>query len=115
MKEKQPTPPNHPEVAVLFSRLSDLTPREMAEALCQLEILKTFPRYFASPPPGGEDQSRLFFSRGIKKEMEGIYLGLARHLEARSLGSQDLMNAIFEFLERTLHSLIKIPHLISMN
>jgi hypothetical protein len=105
----------HPEVMALLGRLSDMQPEAMAEALCHLELLKTFPESYDGFRGKGPHQSKIYFSRGLKKEMEKIYMELARHLQARSDGSQDLMNAIFEFLDETLSSLLKVPHLISMN
>jgi hypothetical protein len=108
-------PSKHPEVLALFARLSGLNPKAMAEALCHLEILKTFPQTYDKFLGVKDDQSKTYFSRGIKKEMEKIYMGLARHLQARSQGSHDLMNAIFDFLDATLSSLMEVPNLISMN
>lgn len=105
----------HPEVAALLGSLSDLEPKAMAEALCNLELLRTFPESYDSFMGMGPHQSKIYFSRGLKKEMERIYMELARHLQARSNGSQDLMNAIFDFLDDTLSSLLEVPHLISMN
>ena len=105
----------HPEVLALFARLGDLEPRAMAEALCHLELLKAFPKNYEIFLGVKEEQSRTCFSRGLKKEMEKIYMELARHLQQRSHGSQDLMNAIFDFLDETLSFLLEVPNLISMN
>jgi hypothetical protein len=112
----EPESLKHPEVAALFARLGELNPQAMAAALCHLEALKTFPLSFGSRHPAMHKGPYLTgFSREMKREMEKIYLELARHLQARSCGSQDLMNAIFEFLDQTLSSLLSVPHLISMN
>jgi hypothetical protein len=115
VETREEEPFKHPEVLALFARLGDLEPKAMAEALCHLELLKTFPGNYEKIFSGKEDQSKTFFSRGLKKEMEKIYMELARHLQARSQGSQDLMNAIFDFLDDTLSFLLEVPHLISMN
>ena len=105
----------HPEIRALMARLTEMDPRELAEALFHLESFKDFPHIFTNVSRRSHDQSKLFFSRGLKSEMESIYLDLAEHLRKRSEGSVDLMNAVFEFLGKTLLSFIDVPYLTSMN
>lgn len=98
-----------------MSRLQDITPKELAQALFHLEIKKELPQLYLQLPPQIVNHTQLYFSRGIKKEMESIYLELAKHLEVKSRGSVDLMNHVFELLQKTLNSLVEVPHFISMN
>jgi hypothetical protein len=105
----------HPEIRALMGRLTEMEPRELAEALFHLESFKDFPQIFTNVSRRSQDQTKLYFSRGLKNEMESIYLDLAKHLRKRSEGSVALMNAVFEFLGKTLLSFIDVPYLTSMN
>ncbi len=105
----------HPEVQNLFSRLVDIGPQEWAEALLHLESFQNHFGLFLKLPLSCLDGSKLYFSRGLKDEIESIYLELARHLRSKSSGSVDLMNAVFEFFTKTLSELARSPILLSMN
>lgn len=108
---------HHPEVRALMLRLMELEPKDLAMALYHLETFKEAPYLsrYRSNLESTKDQTQMFFSRGVKEEVEAIYLDLARHLKSRSKGSHDLMNAVFEFLGKTLNSMVDVPHLVSMN
>ena len=106
----------HPEVRALLARLTELEPKDLAMALYHLETIKEVPYLsFHRPQFNSKMETQIYFSRGLKKEIEEIYLDLARHLKSRSKGSQDLMNAVFDFLGKTLTSMIEVPYLVSMN
>ena len=106
---------DHPEIIALMERLDDIEPKELAEALYHIESLKEFPHIFTSTLSQLVEEDKIYFSRGLKQEMETIYLELAKHLRSRSKGSIDLMNAVFDFLGKTLTSFMEVPHLISLN
>lgn len=106
---------DHPEVIELMERLDEIAPHEMAQALYHIESLKEFPQLFNPSLLREGEESRIYFSRGLKQEIESIYLELAKHLRCRSNGSIDLMNAVFDFLGKTLASFLEVPSLISMN
>ncbi len=106
----------HPEITALMARLTELEPKELALALYHLETFKEAPYLSCYQAHVDlEQNTQLFFSRGLKQEFEAIYLDLARHLKSRSKGSHDLMNAVFDFLGKTLTSMIDVPYLVSMN
>jgi len=106
---------DHPEIRALMARLSEITPIDMARALYHLESFSKIPQIFMKSPQGVLEETQMYFSRGLKSEVEEIYLELAKHLRAKSRGSVDLMNAVFDFFSQTLHTMVEIPHLISMN
>lgn len=104
------------EIEALVSRLQDLCPEEMAKALITLEFHKKFSQAFRGYSAAlAQDPTALFFSRGLKHEIQTIYLELARHLKAKNHGATELMNQVFEFFGDTLKSLMKVPNLISNN
>jgi len=104
------------EIEDLLSRLQDLCPDEMAKALCTIEFHKKLSQAFLNHNAAMEqDPTLLFFSRGLKKEIQTIYLELARHLKAKNHGANELMNQVFDFFSKTLKSLLKVPNLISNN
>ena len=104
------------EIQDLVSRLQDLCPNEMAKALITLEFHKKFSQAFRSYNAAmQQDPTPLFFSRGLKHEIQTIYLELARHLKAKNHGATDLMNQVFDFFGATLKSLLKVPNLVSNN
>ena len=104
------------EIEDLLSRLQDLCPDEMAKALCTIEFHKKFNQAFLNYNSSMEqDPTPLFFSRGLKNEIQAIYLELARHLKAKNHGANELMNQVFDFFSQTLKSLLKVPNLISNN
>lgn len=105
----------HPEVEALMGRLMELEPKEMADALYHLETLKEFPHILSRTPQTQKEETKLYFSQGLKHEMETIYLELAKHLRTQSGGAVDLMNAVFDFFSKTLKALPEVPHLFSMN
>ncbi len=112
--DTQETGQESPEVKALLARLSDIQPHEMAEALFTVETESQFPHIFAQVSGVLGDQSKMCFSRGLKNEIESIYLELAQHLRSKTPGSTDLMNEVFDFLKKTLVSLIK-TNIISLN
>ncbi len=104
------------EIADLITRLQDLCPEEMAKALITLEFHKKFSGSFqAFQQAMAQDPTPLFFSRGLKHEIQSIYLELARHLKAKNQGATDLMNQVFDFFNATLKALSKVPYLVSNN
>ena len=111
------TEPKKPiEIQDLVSRLQDLCPEEMAKALFTLEFHKQFSQAFRGYHAAmQQDPTPLFFSRGLKHEIQTIYLELARHLKAKNEGATDLMNQAFDFFGATLKSLTKVPNLVSNN
>ena len=115
IQETESPDQSHPEVQALMSRLLDIEPMEMAKALYNLESRKTFSYLYLYSPDGDEVQTDLMFSQGLKDEIESIYLELAQHLRSKSVGSVDLMNAVFDFFSETMGSITKVPWLISNN
>jgi len=104
------------EIADLINRLQDLCPEEMAKALITLEFHKKFSGSFqAFQAAIAQDPTPLFFSRGLKREIQAIYLELARHLKAKNEGASDLMNQVFDFFNATLKALSNVPNLVSNN
>ncbi|MCC6273244.1 MAG: hypothetical protein IT572_07225 [Deltaproteobacteria bacterium] len=104
------------EIEDLVSRLQDLCPEEMAKALFTLEFHKKFSQAFQGYHAAmQQDPTSLFFSRGLKHEIQTIYLELARHLKAKNAGATELMNQVFDFFGATLKSLLKVPNLVSNN
>jgi len=103
------------EIEALLDRLSDIEPKEMARALFTLEFHKEMGQVIACNPAISPDQGELFFSRGVKDEIQMIYLELAKHLKDQTHGASQLMNAIFDFFTLTMKSLVKVPHFVSSN
>jgi len=103
------------EVETLLTRLNDIEPKDMAEALFVLEFHKELGQVVARCTNAESDHSQLIFSRSMKDEIQTIYLELAKHLRAQSHGSTQLMNAVFDFFNLTLKSLVKVPLLVSSN
>jgi len=103
------------EVEALLDRLHDIEPNEMAEALFVLEFHKELGKILAKSAGPDVDLSQLFLSRGLKDEIQSIYLELAKHLKAQSYGANQLMNAVFDFFTHTIKSLVKVPHFLSSN
>lgn len=104
------------EIEDLMTRLQDLCPEEMAKALITLEFHKKFSGSFqAFQTAMAQDPTPLFFSRGLKREIQAIYLELARHLKAKNQGATDLMNQVFDFFNATLKALSNVPNLVSNN
>ncbi len=103
------------DIEALLARLSDIEPKEMAEALCTIEFHKELNKMLARHPAVDLDLTKLFFSRGLKDEIQAIYLELAKHLRAESHGASNLMNAVFDFFSSTIKSLLKVPHFFSNN
>lgn len=105
----------HPEIRALMSRVGEIEPKALAEAFYHLESTKEFPHLFVKNHSLRAEETQIYFSRGLKNEIESIYLELAKHLESKTQGSLDLMNAIFDLFTDTLASLVKIPYLASPN
>lgn len=103
------------EIEDLLSRLHDIEPEEMAKALFTLEFHNTLGNVLAKSSSVFSDQSELFFSRGLKDEIQSIYLELAKHLKSQTYGSSQLMNAVFDFFTHTMKSLVKVRHFVSSN
>ena len=99
----------------LLQRLEGLCPREMAEALCNLEFHQRFAGKSTSFNPHVPGDSSIYFSRGLKKEIQGIYLELAKHLRAQNSDAHKLMDRVFEFFEETMKFLAQSPLLVSSN
>ena len=103
------------DVYVLLERLKEITPLELAEALCILESHKNFSEASQIFSSTISDSTKLYLSRILKKEMETIYLELAKHLRNKSHGSVNLLNTVFDFLAKTMKVLVRVPHLVSLN
>lgn len=115
LHEIQSPEESHPEVQALMARLMDIEPKEMAEALSQLEARQEFPYLYIKSPHFTEDQDDFLYSEDLKKEIQTIYLDLAKHLRQNSEGSVDLMNEVFDFFSKTLSALVKMPYLTNNN
>ncbi len=110
----------HPEVESLLNRLKGITPNEMANALCLIELHENFkkkmsPRLAHHVMEDNSELTKLLFSRGLKSELELIYSGLAMHLRLKNGGAGKLMNEVFDFFSQTVRSLVGVPHLVSNN
>ncbi len=99
----------------LLQRLEGLCPREMAEALCTLEFHQHFANQASSFNPNSPGETSIYFSRGLKKEIQGIYLELAKHLRAENRDAHQLMDRVFEFFDETMKFLAQSPLLVSSN
>ena len=104
-----------PSVEALLERLQEIDPAEMASALCNLEFHNQLQGFQIKSPHFQFDETQLYLSRGLKDEVEKIYLDLARHLKARSDGANQLLDAVFELFTRTLTSLMQVSRFISNN
>ncbi len=103
------------EIEALLDRLHDIEPQEMARALFTLEFHSHMGKVLAKNPALSPDNTQLFFSRGLKDEIQAIYLELAKHLKEQTHGSSQLMNAVFDFFSHTMKSLVKVQHFVSPN
>ncbi len=103
------------EIQSLMERIKGIKPVEVAEALSTLESHKNFSQVSSYCMASSMDQTKLFFSRGLKNEIESIYLELAKHLRDQTTGSIPLMNAIFDLFSESLKALFKVPQFLSMN
>lgn len=102
-------------VGTLLERLREIDPNEMASALCTLEFHNQLKEFQIRTPHFEMDESQLFFSRGLKDEVENIYLELASHLRAKTQGANVLLDAVFDLFTRTLASLPRVAHFVSNN
>ena len=102
-------------VEALLHRLESLCPKEMAEALCNLEFHKNFSNRAPAFNPHAPGETSLYFSRGLKREIQGIYLELAQHLKAQNRDAHQLMDRVFAFFDQTMKFLIQSPLLVSSN
>jgi len=102
-------------VAVLLERLQEIDPGDMATALCTLEFHNQLQGFQIKSPHYQFDQTELYLSRGLKDEVEKIYLELARHLRSRTQGANQLLDAVFELFAKTLASLLQVSRFISNN
>ena len=111
MMQEQPM-----DIEALLNRLQGICPTELAQALYTLEFhqnfSQTFSKYLQETDP---DSTTLYFSRGLRQEVQAIYLEMAQHLKANNPGSVELMNRIFEFFKETMKSLVQVPYLVSLN
>lgn len=98
----------------LLQRLEELCPREMAQALCTLEFHERFAKS-SSFNPHSPGETSIYFSRGLKQEIQGIYLELARHLKAENRDAHKLMDRVFEFFEQTMKFMVQSPLMVSSN
>ena|SRR5215831_1034516 len=104
------------DIKDLVTRLQDLCPQQMAKALYTLEFHKKLNTTFRTHIHwSNQFPTDLYFSRGMKQEIQTIYLELARHLKAKNQGATDLMNQVFDFFTETVKSLVKVPFLVSNN
>jgi hypothetical protein len=102
-------------VEELLQRLEDLCPKEMAEALCNLEFYQCFAGKTPSFNPHLPGESSIYFSRGLKQEIQEIYLELAKHLRTENRQAHQLMDRVFEFFDETMRFLVQAPLLVSSN
>jgi hypothetical protein len=109
----QPSPDD--QVAALLGRLQDINPADMAQALCTLEFHNKINDFFPCGAAVQMDQTKLYFSRGLKDEVQSIYRELAQQLRARAQGSVQLMEAVFVFLSKTLREVVRVNHFVSNN
>ncbi|HKY62345.1 MAG TPA: hypothetical protein VJR29_02910 [bacterium] len=99
----------------LLQRLEELCPREMAQALCTLEFHEHLAKKSASFNPHSPGETSIYFSRGLKQEIQGIYLELAKHLKAQNRDAHKLMDRVFEFFEQTMKFMVQSPLMVSSN
>lgn len=102
-------------VEELLQRLEGLCPREMAEALCALEFHQRFADKAPTFNPHAPGETSIYFSRGLKEEIQEIYVELAKHLRAQNEDAHELMDRIFEFFEETVKFLVQSPLLVCSN
>jgi hypothetical protein len=109
------TPAPTAAVDELLHRLKGLCPRAMAEALCTLEFHQHFANKTSFFNPSSPGETSIYFSRDLKREIQSIYMELAKHLQAQNQDAHKLMDRVFEFFDETMKFLAQSPLLVSNN
>ncbi len=105
-----------PSLHELNSCISQMDPKELAQAIYLLEYNDCRITLADLPMAGGEKlETRLYFSRGLKSDIEKIFMAVVEHFRRMPGEASEMVDQIFHYFYQTLVHLATRQGLISYN
>jgi hypothetical protein len=105
-----------PSLKDLHSFITHMDPKELAQAIYLLEYNQCRTSLAEIPSfPNEEFQNRIYFSRGVKNDIEKIFMAVAEHFRRVPGEASAMVDQIFHYFYKTLVHLATDQGLTSFN